>query len=167
MSIFRINGLGFSDSAQLVATSGFLAVFFFLTLYMQEVLRYSPLETALAYIPLALAIGLSASVTSQLLSRVGTRAPIVVGALVTAAGFYWLSKIPVGGSYFSTLLPGMLVLSLGIGVAFVAVTTIANTGVPADKAGLAAALLNASQQIGGRWGWPFSRSSHRIALTIS
>ena len=77
---------------------------------------------------------------------------IVGGALVSAGGMYWLSRIPVNGSYLSDLLPGLLVLSFGVGPMFVAVTTAANAGVPADKAGLAASLLNASQQVGGALG---------------
>jgi hypothetical protein len=77
---------------------------------------------------------------------------IVAGALVTAGGIYWLSRIPVGGSYVSDLLPGMAIMSLGVGPMFVGVTTAATAGVPADQAGLAAALLNASQQLGGALG---------------
>jgi hypothetical protein len=77
---------------------------------------------------------------------------IVTGAVIAAGGLYWLSRIPVDGSYASDLLPGLLVLSLGFGPVFVGVTTAANAGVPADKAGLAAALLNASQQLGGALG---------------
>jgi predicted MFS family arabinose efflux permease len=152
LSIFRINGLGFSDATQLIAFAGFLAVFFFLTLYMQNVLGYSAIQTGAAYLPLCFAIGMSAGIASQLIPRVGTRPVIVVGALIAAGGLYWLSRIPADGSFLSDLLPGMLVMSLGIGGVFVGVTTAANAGVPADKAGLAAALLNASQQVGGALG---------------
>jgi EmrB/QacA subfamily drug resistance transporter len=152
MSIFRINGLAYADATQLIAFAGFLALFFFLTLYMQNVLGYSAIETGLAYLPLTFAVGLAAGISSQLLSRVGTRPVIVGGAFIAAGGLYWLSRIPADGSYLSDLLPGMLVLSLGVGPMFVGVTTAANSGVPADKAGLAAALLNASQQLGGALG---------------
>jgi EmrB/QacA subfamily drug resistance transporter len=152
LSIFRINGLGFSNATQLIAFAGFLAMFFYLTLYMQNVLGYSAIQTGAAYLPLCFAIGISAGIASQLLSRVGTRPVIVVGALIASGGLYWLSRIPVHGTYLSDLLPGMLVLSLGFGPVFVGVTTAANAGVPADKAGLAAALLNASQQLGGALG---------------
>jgi EmrB/QacA subfamily drug resistance transporter len=152
LSIFRINGLGFADATQLIAFAGFLALFFFLTLYMQNVLGYSAIQTGVAYLPLCFAVGISAGISSQLLSRVGTRPVIVTGALIAAGGLYWLSRIPVHGSYLSDLLPGMIVLSLGFGPVFVGVTTAANAGVPADKAGLAAALLNASQQLGGALG---------------
>jgi EmrB/QacA subfamily drug resistance transporter len=152
LTIFRINGLGFSNLTQLIAFAGFLAMFFFLTLYMQNVLHYSAIQTGAAYLPLCFAIGISAGISSQLLSRVGTRPVIVVGALISAGGLYWLSRIPVHGTFLADLLPGMLVLSLGFGPVFVGVTTAANAGVPADKAGLAAALLNASQQLGGALG---------------
>jgi len=152
LSIFRINGLGFADVTQLVAFAGFLALFFFLTLYMQDVLGYSPIQTGLAYLPLCFAIGISAGIWSQLLARVGTRPVIVAGAVIAAVGLYWLSRIPVQGSYVRDLLPGMLVLALGFGPVFVGVTTAANAGVPASEAGLAASLLNASQQLGGALG---------------
>jgi MFS family permease len=72
--------------------------------------------------------------------------------LIAAGGLYYLSRIPVHGTYLSDLLPGMLIMSLGLGAVFVGVTTAANAGVPANKAGLAAALLNASQQLGGALG---------------
>src|SRR4051794_14295856 len=152
LSIFRINGLAFSNATQLIAFAGFLAMFFYLTLYMQSVLGYSAIQTGAAYLPLTFAIGIAAGISSQLVKRVGTRPVIVAGALISAVGMYWLSRIPVDGSYVSDLLPGLLVLSLGFGPVFVGVTTAANAGVPADKAGLAAALLNASQQLGGALG---------------
>jgi predicted MFS family arabinose efflux permease len=152
LQIFRINGLAFADVTQLIAFAGFLAMFFFLTLYMQNVLHYSPIQTGLAYLPVCFVIGGAAGAASQLLGRVGTRAVIVSGALIASGGIYWLSRIPVGGSFVSDLLPGMVIMSLGVGPMFVGVTTAANAGVPADKAGLAAALVNASQQVGGALG---------------
>jgi EmrB/QacA subfamily drug resistance transporter len=152
LSIFRINGLAYADVTQLIAFAGFLAMFFFLTLYMQNVLGYSPIETGLAYLPVTVGAGAAAGLTSQLVGRTGTRPVIVAGALIAAGGVYYLSGVPVDGSYVMDLLPGLLVMSIGLGAVFVAVTTAANSGVPADKAGLAAALLNASQQLGGALG---------------
>jgi EmrB/QacA subfamily drug resistance transporter len=152
LSIFRINGLGFANLTQLSGTAGFFAMFYFLTLYMQNVLHWSAIGAGAAYLPLCVAVGISAGIASQMLARVGTRPVIVVGALVTSAGLYWLSHISVGGSYLSDVLPGTLVMAFGIGAVFVGVTTAANSGVPADKAGLAASLLNASQQLGGALG---------------
>jgi EmrB/QacA subfamily drug resistance transporter len=152
LSIFRIKGLAAADVTQLIAFAGFLAMFFFLTLYMQNVLGYSPIQTGAAYLPLCFGVGIAAGISSQLLARVGTRPVIVVGCVVASAGVYYLSRIPVDGSFVTDLLPGMMLMSFGLGAVFVGVTTAANAGVPADKAGLAAALLNASQQLGGALG---------------
>src|SRR4051812_4883622 len=152
LSIFRVRGLAAADATQLIAFAGFLAMFFFLTLYMQNVLGYSPIQTGAAYLPLTFGVGVTAGISSQILARTGTRPVIVAGALIAAGGVYWLSRIPVGGSYLSALLPGMMVMPTGLGGVFGAVPTAANAGVPADKAGLAAALLNASQQVGGALG---------------
>ena len=152
LSIFRVRGLAAADVTQLIAFAGFLAMFFFLTLYMQNVLGYSPIQTGVAYLPVTVGVGMAAGISSKLLSRVGTRPLIVAGSLLAAGGVYYLSRIPVHGSYAADLLPGLVVMSLGLGAVFVAVTAAANAGVPSDKAGLAAALLNASQQVGGALG---------------
>jgi EmrB/QacA subfamily drug resistance transporter len=152
LSIFKVRGLAAADVTQLIAFAGFLSLFFLLTLYMQNVLGYSPIQTGAAYLPLCFGVGISAGISSQLLSRVGTRPVIVGGSLIAAGGVFWLSRIPVDGSFLADLLPGMMLVSLGLGGVFVGVTTAANSGVPADKAGLAAALLNASQQIGASLG---------------
>ena len=145
-------------------------MFFYLTLYMQNVLGYSAIQTGAAYLPLCFAIGISAGISSQLLTRVGhaagdrrRRARSAPAASTGCRGSQ--STAPSSAD----LLPGMLVLSLGVGAVFVAVTTAANAGVPADKAGLAASLLNASQQLGGALGLAIftaiatSRTQHLLA----
>lgn len=151
-SVFRIRGLAAADVTQLIGIAGILSMFFFLTLYMQNVLGYSQVRTGLSYLPLCAGVAVAAGVASQLLARVGTRPVMVVGALLAGGGLLWLSRVPVGGHYASDLLPGMMIASLGLGSVFVAVTTAANEGVPPGMAGLAAALLNASQQVGGALG---------------
>ncbi|HEV7584264.1 MAG TPA: MFS transporter [Solirubrobacteraceae bacterium] len=169
LSIFRIRGLAAADATQLIAFAGFLAMFFFLTLYMQNVLGYSPIQTGASYLPLTFGVGIAAGVTSQLLPRIGTRPVIVAGALIAAGGVYYLSRIPVHGSYLSDLLPGMMIMSLGLGAVFVGVATAANANVAPEQAGLAAALLNAAQQVGGALGLAIfsaiatSRTSHLLA----
>jgi EmrB/QacA subfamily drug resistance transporter len=169
LSIFRVRGLAAADTTQLIAMAGFFSMFFFLTLYMQTVLGWSPIQTGAAYLPLTVGVGMAAGIASQLMSRIGTRPVIVGGALIAAGGVYSLSRIPVDGSYLGDLLPGMMVMSLGLGGVFVGVATAANAGVPADKAGLAAALLNASQQVGGALGLAIftavatSRTTHLLA----
>jgi EmrB/QacA subfamily drug resistance transporter len=152
LSVFRRPGLAAADVTQLVGVGGFVTMFFFLTLYMQNVLGLSPLQTGSAYLPLAFGVGVSAGIATGLIGRIGTKPVIVAGALITSGGLYLLARIPVDGSYVADLLPGMLVVALGIGGVFVGTTTAANAGVPPSLAGLAAALVNSSQQIGGALG---------------
>jgi EmrB/QacA subfamily drug resistance transporter len=152
LSILRVRGVAAADATQMIMVSGFLPMFFFLTLYMQMVLDYSPIETGIAYLPLTGGFIVAAGISSQLFSRIGTKPVVVLGAAVAAAGLYWLSRIPVDGSYLSDILPGLLIASLGLGAAFTGLTTAANAGVGEDKAGLAAGLLNTSQQLGAALG---------------
>jgi MFS family permease len=152
MSILRVRGVGVADATQMVAVAGFLPMFFFLTLYMQTVLHYSPIQTGIAYLPLTGGFIVAASVSSQLFARIGTKPVILVGAVIAAGGLYWLSRIPVDGSYVSDILPGLLIASVGLGGVFTGVTTAANAGVGEDRAGLAAGLLNTGQQLGAALG---------------
>jgi EmrB/QacA subfamily drug resistance transporter len=151
-SILRIKGLAAADLTQVIAMAGFYAMFFFLTLYMQNVLGFSRIQAGAAYIPTTLGVAISSGIASKLFARTGTRPIIITGALLGAAGVFWLSHIPEQGSYLSDLLPGLLIMSAGLGAVFVGVTTAAQAGVPPDKAGLAAALLNASTWLGGALG---------------
>ena len=151
-SIFRIPGLTAANATQLLAFAGLLSVFFFLTLYMQTVLGYSPIQAGAAYLPVTVGIIIAAGVSSKLFPRTGTRPVIVVGALLASAGMYYLSRIPVDGSYLTDVLPGLAVMAPGVGAVFVGVTTAANAGVPSHEAGLAAGLLNTSQQLGAALG---------------
>ncbi len=148
LSILRVRGVAVADATQLIAVGGFVPMFFFMTLYMQTVLHYSPIETGLAYLPLTGGFIISSGIASQLFGRLGTKPVIVAGAVIVAGGLCWLSRIPVDGSYVADILPGMLVISLGGGGVFVGVATAANAGVGEDRAGLAAGLLNTAQQVG-------------------
>ena len=148
LSILRVKGVAAADATQTVALAGFLPMFFFLTLYMQTVLGYSPIQTGAAYLPLTGGFIVAAGISSQLFTRIGTKPIVVLGAVVAAGGLYWLSRVPVHGSYLSDILPGLLVGSLGMGAVFTGLPTAANAGVDEDKAGLAAGLLNTGQQVG-------------------
>jgi EmrB/QacA subfamily drug resistance transporter len=148
LSIFAVKGLAAADATWLLGMAGFFAMFFFMTLYMQEVLRFSPIQAGAAYLPVTACLALAAGVSSQLFTRIGTRPVIVAGALLSAGGIFYLSRIPVHGSYLADILPGLVIMAVGFGAVFVGVTTAANAGVPAAKAGLAAGLLSTSQQLG-------------------
>jgi EmrB/QacA subfamily drug resistance transporter len=152
MSILRVKGVAAADATQMVALAGFLPMFFFLTLYMQTVLHYSPIQTGIAYLPLTGGFIIAASISSQLFARIGTKPVVLAGSLIGAGGLYWLSRIPVDGSYLTDILPGLLTVSIGLGGVFTGLTTAANAGVDEDKAGLAAGLLNTGQQLGAALG---------------
>src|SRR5439155_5131305 len=152
LSILRVKGVAAADATQMVALAGFFPMFFFLTLYMQTVLHYSPIQTGIAYLPLTGGVIIAAGISSQLFGRIGTKPVVVVGTVIAAGGLYWLSRIPVQGSYASDILPGLLVAAFGLGAVFVGATTAANAGVSEDKAGLAAGLLNTGAQLGAALG---------------
>ncbi len=157
----------------MIAQAGFYSLFFFITLYMQNVLHLSPIEAGAAYIPVTIGVGMASGVSTQLVPRVGSRPIIIAGSLIGAGGVYLLSRIPVHGSYVADVLPGLLVMAIGLGAVFVGVQTAANAGVPADKAGLAAALISASSTLGGALGLAIfsaiatSRSHHLILAHAS
>jgi EmrB/QacA subfamily drug resistance transporter len=171
-AILRVKGLVAADLTQLIAFSGFFSMFFYATLYMQEILHYSPLKAGAAYLPITAGFAVAGATASQLVTRIGTRPVVVAGCLIAAAGIYWVSRVPLHGSYVSDLLPGFIVMSLGAGSVFVSVTAAANAGVPPDKAGLAAGLLNSSQQVGSALGLAvlsavaITRTSHLIAARV-
>ena len=172
LAILRVKGLVAADLTQLIAFSGFFSLFFYATLYMQEILRYSPLKAGVAYLPITAGFAVAGAMASQLVTRIGTRPVVVAGCLIAGAGIYYVSRVPLHGSYVSDVLPGFLVMSLGAGAVFVSVTAAANAGVPADKAGLAAGLLNSSQQIGSALGLAIlsavaiTRTNHLIAARV-
>ena len=151
-AILRVKGLVAADLTQLIAFAGFFSLLFYTTLYMQEVLHYSPLKAGAAYLPITAGFAVAGGIASQLITRIGTRPVVVVGCLIAAAGIYYVSRVPLHATYVHDLLPGFLVMSLGAGSVFVSIAAAANAGVPGDKAGLAAGLLNASQQIGSALG---------------
>jgi EmrB/QacA subfamily drug resistance transporter len=171
-AVLRVKGLVAADLTQLIAFAGFFSMFFYATLYMQEILHYSPLKAGAAYLPITAGFAAAGGIASQLVTRIGTRPVVVAGCLIAGAGIYYVSRVPLHGSYVSDLLPGFLVMSLGAGSVFVAVTAAANAGVPSDQAGLAAGLLNSSQQIGSALGLAIlsavaiTRTDHLLAARV-
>jgi MFS family permease len=150
--VLRVKGLLAADATQLLAFCGFFSLLFFATLYMQEVLHYSPVKAGLCYLPITGGFAVAGAVASQLITRIGARPVVVAGCLVSSAGIFLVSRVPINGSYARDLLPGFLVMSLGAGLVFVSVAAAANAGVKSDQAGLAAGLLNSSQQVGSALG---------------
>jgi EmrB/QacA subfamily drug resistance transporter len=152
LSIFRVPGLAAANLTGLIGFAGMLSMFYFLTLYMQRVLGYSPVVAGAAYLPLTFGVGIAAGIGAKLMAKVGSRTVICAGALIAAAGLFLLGQVPDGGGYVAHILPGLLLVAFGVGPMFVGVTTAANAGVGPSRAGLAAAILNSSQQLGGALG---------------
>ena len=136
----------------LLVAGGMFAMFFFASIYVQEVLGYSALRAGLAFLPVTLGIIAGAGLSQQLIRRVGVRAVGLSGMSIAAVGLVVLSRIPVAGTYLGDLLPGLMIMSVGMGLTFVPITLIATTNVGAEDAGLASGLLNTAQQLGGAIG---------------
>jgi EmrB/QacA subfamily drug resistance transporter len=151
-SIFRIRAVTGSNVAGLALGGAVFGMIFILTLYMQQVLAYSPIETGLAWLAMSLTALASSMVAATLVTRVGPRLPLAVGLVVAGAGLLLLARIPAGGDYVADLLPGLLVTGLGLGTAFVSLSIGALEGVAERDAGLASGLVNTTQQVGGALG---------------
>jgi len=142
-----------ADLGSLLVGAGIFAIFFFLILWMQVVNHYSPVKSGLAFLPMTVLIGISAGIGSQLLGRVGPRPLLTVGPILAGAGLLSLGlRLQPQSSYLGVVLPSLAVVAFGMGMTFVALTSAAVAGVPQDEAGIASALLNAGQQIGGALG---------------
>jgi EmrB/QacA subfamily drug resistance transporter len=152
LSIFRVRSLLTANTAMFLAMSGMFAMFFFNTLYIQQVLGYGPLEAGLAFLPFTAGIMISASLASQFAPRIGVRPVAIVGFLLAAGGLVLLTQLPVDGSYVANVLPAILLSSLGMGAVFMPLTLIATTGLADEDQGLASGLFNTSQQVGGALG---------------
>ena len=151
-SIFRIRAVTGSNVASLALGGAVFGMIFILTLYMQQVLAYSPLETGLAWLAMSLTALVSSMAAAVLVTRVGTRVPLAAGLAVAGAGLLLLARIPADGAYVADLLPGLLVTGLGLGTAFVSLSIGALEGVADRDAGLASGLVNTTQQVGGALG---------------
>jgi MFS family permease len=144
-------------------------MFFFISLYMQQVLGYSPIHAGLSYLPLAVTIIIAAGLGGQLVSRLGYKPILAAGMLLVALGLVWFSRVSVGGGFLGDILGPSLLAALGLGFGFVTSTIAAVSGVQEREQGLASGLINTSQQIGGALGLAVlstiatSRSHHLLA----
>jgi len=152
-SIFRLRTLRGADIVGLLLGMSLFSMFFFISLYLQNVLHYSPIKTGISYLPLAIGIIISAGLASQLVTRIGFKPTLIAGLLLVAGGLLWFSQVPgTGGSFAADVLGPSLLAALGFGIAFVSITIAAVTGTKPHEAGLASGLINTSQQIGGALG---------------
>ncbi len=151
-SIFRLRTLRGANVVSVLVAMSLFSMFFFISLYMQQVLGYDALKAGLSYLPLALTIIISAGVASVLVTRIGFKPTLVAGMLFVTGGLVWFAQVSAGGSYLGDILFPSLLAAVGLGLAFVPVTIAAVTGIRPDQAGLASGLINTSQQVGGALG---------------
>ena len=152
LRIFRIRNLAGANLLQLFMAASLFSVFFFTTLYLQEILGYSPIKTGVSFLLIPIIIAIAATNVPRIIKRVGYRPILMVAPLLLSAGLYWISFIPVNGTYWGDVAPGLIIMGLGMGATFVSVSIAATDGVPGHEAGLASGILNTAQQIGGALG---------------
>jgi EmrB/QacA subfamily drug resistance transporter len=151
-SIFRIRTVSAANIAGLILGTVTFSMFLMLTLYMQQVLGYSPMRTGVAYLAVAGTAIVWSTIAAQLVNRVGVKPTIAAGMTLLAIGLAYFTQVSVGGSYVGDLLPGFLIIAAGLGFSFVPISIAALAGVQPSEAGLASGLFNTSQQIGGALG---------------
>jgi EmrB/QacA subfamily drug resistance transporter len=152
LRIFKIRNLVGADSMMMFMAAGLFSVFFFTTLYLQEILLYSPTKTGLSFLVIPVAIAAVATNVPRVIKRIGFKPIMMVAPLVVSAGLFWVSHLPVHGTFWGNIAPGMILLGLGMGATFVSVTIAATSGVAPQESGLASGLVTTSQQVGGSIG---------------
>jgi EmrB/QacA subfamily drug resistance transporter len=150
--VFRIGSIAGANVTGILMGAALFSMFFFISLYMQQILGFSALEAGLAYLPLAGSIVVAAGVASGLVTRLGARPVLVGGLMLVLAGLVWFSQVSVGGSYAADVLGPSLLAGWGLGFAFVPMTIASQAGIGHADAGLASGLINTAQQVGGALG---------------
>jgi EmrB/QacA subfamily drug resistance transporter len=153
LDLFKIRNVAGGNAAFLAIACTLFSMFFFLSLYVQVVLGYSPIKSGLCFLPITLIIGITSTVVSRFVGRIGYKPFIVAGPLFLSVGLMILShSLKVGGTYWGNVFPGLAFGALGMGLTFVSGTLAATSGVPKHFSGLASGVLNTSQQVGGAIG---------------
>jgi MFS family permease len=171
--IFRLRTLTGANVVGILLGASLFSMFFFISLYMQQVLGYSPIHAGLSYLPLSVAIIVAAGLGGQLVTRFGFKPLLAGGMLLIALGLLWFSRVSVGGGFLSDIVGPSLLAAAGLGLGFVTSTIAAVSGVREHEQGLASGLINTSQQIGGALGLAVlstiatTRTHHALASGVS
>jgi EmrB/QacA subfamily drug resistance transporter len=152
LGILRIKTVSGANVAGFILGTATFSLFLMLTLYMQQVLGYSPMKTGVAYLAVAGTAIFTSGIAAQLVTRIGVKPALVIGMTSLTAGLVYFTQVSVGGSYVGDLLPGFLLIAVGLGFSFVPISIAALAGIQPAEAGLASGLINTSQQIGGALG---------------
>ncbi|HSX47261.1 MAG TPA: MFS transporter, partial [Patescibacteria group bacterium] len=153
LRIFRIRNVLGGNLAFLAIACTMFSMFFFLTLYLQNILGYSPVKAGLSFLPVTFIIGITSGIVSNLVGKIGYKPPLLLGPFILAIGLFILSRtLKVGGNYWHNVFPGLATTAFGMGLTFVSGTLAATSGIPKHFSGLASGVLNTSQQVGGAIG---------------
>jgi EmrB/QacA subfamily drug resistance transporter len=152
LSIFRVRTLATANLVMILVVGGMYSLFFFSTLYIQQVLGFSPLKAGIAFLPVTVGIGIGSGIAQGFIRRTNPRTVNITGLAIAAIGILMTTRITADGNYLTQLLPGLMVMAIGMGLSFVPLTLIATTGINEDDAGLASGVFNTSQQVGGALG---------------
>jgi EmrB/QacA subfamily drug resistance transporter len=152
LSIFRIGHLRAANSVVLLLYASQFPAWFFLTLYLQQVLHYSAIEAGLGFLPMTLSIFAASTLAPRLVARFGPRKVITTGMVTAAAGLLYLSGVTPGGTYLNSVLLGAILSALGMGLTLVPATIVAMQGIERSQSGVASGVLNTSRLVGGALG---------------
>jgi EmrB/QacA subfamily drug resistance transporter len=152
LGIFKRRNVSGGSIIQLLMPAAMFGMFFYLSIYLQKILHYSPVHTGFANLPFTLMIILVAGTLSKNITKINPKAVLVIAPLVVAAGLFFFARIPVHAHYFTDILPGTLLMAAGMAAVFVTVTLVTTSGVSHKESGLVSGLLNTGQQIGGAIG---------------
>jgi EmrB/QacA subfamily drug resistance transporter len=153
LSLFRVRNVLGGNAAFLVIACTLFSMFFFITLYVQQVLGYSPVKTGISFLPVTFIIAILSGIVSKVVPKIGYKPPMNLGPLVLALGLFTLSRtLKVGGDYWHNVFPGLALAASGMGLTFVSGTLAATSGVPRHLSGIASGVLNTAQQVGGAIG---------------
>jgi EmrB/QacA subfamily drug resistance transporter len=153
LEIFKIRNLAGANAAFLVIACTMFSMFFFMTLYVQTVLNYSPIKTGVSFLPVTITVAIISGIISNLVGKIGYKPPMNLGPIVLGLGLFVISAtMKVNGDYWHNVFPGLVTFACGMGLTFVSGTLAATSGVPKHFSGLASGILNTSQQVGGAIG---------------
>jgi hypothetical protein len=153
LSLFRVRNILGGNTAFLVIACTLFSMFFFMTLYVQQVLGYSPVKAGISFLPVTFVIAILSGVVSKIVPKIGYKPPMNLGPLLLAVGLFTIARtMKVGGDYWHNVFPGLALFASGMGLTFVSGTLAATSGVPRHLSGIASGVLNTSQQVGGAIG---------------
>jgi len=152
LGIFKRRNVSGGTIIQVLMPAALFGMFFYLSIYLQQILHYSPTKTGLADVPFTLVLIVVAGTLSRVITRLNPKPILMVAPLVVAAGLAYFARIPVQANYLTDILPAIVLMAVGMAMVFVTTTVVTTTGTTQEESGLVSGLLNTGQQIGGAIG---------------